>query len=456
MLKRRIHFDLRLTVKGFLYQCLLAFCLSGLLCYTSPSDARVTTINEPENWDDLSFELLTVGLGDRIEARYGHTFIRVHNRKTGKDHNINWGMFDFSDPMLPLNFFLGKLRYWVTDEGFGSMIRRYKYFEKRPVYADQLNLTSLQKKNLLTRINQNLRPENKYFWYQYFYQNCSTFPRDYLNEVLGNKLKDRFESEDANIDFRHYVRENLNRPPPISFFLDIVMNGRLETRLSKWVEMFYPPKLRDHLMDFPAYDDQGQEIPGKKLLDKGTVLVDLPNAPADSWTVHPWFLAIGTGLSVLLLLCLNLFVKGRSRRIYPAAICAGLTGLVWGLFSGVLGTVMSVSWMVSEHLDLLHNANLWVFWPTDFILIFSPLMLSGLRSGREPSLSGRRIKSGLKAYLWLHIFTMATWYLLCLSGIIIQNTSNVMIWVAPSGLLFYLSLLYADHIGQKLKTRSAQ
>ena len=48
----------------------------------------------------------------------------------------------------------------------------------------------------------------------------------------------------------------------------------------------------------------------------------------------------------------------------------GLLGIVTALFSGIYGILMLGSWFVSEHLDLHHNINLLLFWPTDFLGLF--------------------------------------------------------------------------------------
>ena len=215
--------------------------------------------------EDPQFFLLTVGLGPTLETRYGHTVLRLLS-EDGQDHNYNWGMFSFSEPNFFLNFFLGKLRYWVADMDFQRFFWQYKYYYKRRIVSDEIKLTLNQKKHLIEIINENMKPENKFFWYQYFTENCSTIPRDHLNKVLFGKIYEKFSNDYTGVTYRDYVRGNLNKPPIVSFFLDLMMNRHLDTPISKWEEMFYPLKLREYLLEMPQINDLGEENPKEKIL----------------------------------------------------------------------------------------------------------------------------------------------------------------------------------------------
>ncbi|NRA43867.1 MAG: DUF4105 domain-containing protein [Oligoflexales bacterium] len=423
-----------------MFKKLLVFAFLLLVTNSSLAQGPVTSQSNPENID---YYLLTVGLGEGIAARYGHTMIKMVDRTNLRESNINWGMFSFADPYFAMNFFLGHLRYWVIDESSRHLYQRYRFYEKRPVVSEKINLTTMQKKQLFDLIMENLEPENKYFWYQYFYKNCSTIPRDYLDQVLSGNLMKRFENEISDTNFRGYVRVNLNRPPIVAFFLDIVMNDRLDEPLPKWVEMFYPAKLREYLLTLPAYDDDGKPVAGSQLLTETRVIVDLEDVPPDPWRVHPWFL----GLNLLGLIfgfgLLQIKQESKYRLIANKLGSISLATFMgfWSLFAGILGLTMTVSWMFSAHLDLYHNANLFLFWPVDLLFLAPSVSLLFSKKPGAPSCLMQMIYYTAMA----HLAVIPLWVLACLFGFISQNCNWVIIYIAPVAIAHYLLVVYFFH-----------
>ena len=413
--------------------------LAFILLFAVPSfgENPITRQMDPRNID---FYLLTVGLGTGIAERYGHTMIRIVDRESLKETNINWGMFNFADPYLPLNFFLGKLRYWVNHESSRHLYQRYQYYEKRPVVSEKINLTDGQKIELFELIMENLEPKNRHFWYQYFYKNCSTIPRDYLDQALQGAIMKRFDAEISDTNFRNYVRVNLNRPPVIAFFLDIVMNARLDAPLPKWAEMFYPPKLREYLMTMPAFNDAGEPIADSKLLTDTKVIVDLPDVPEDPWSMHPWFLSLNLLGLILGFGLIN--KKGKEKtKMKLHRLGRAIVGLFlgfWSLFAGILGVTMLSTWMFSAHLDLYHNANLFLFWPIDLVFLIPSW---SFLFAKEPGPPSRLIRATYYIAL-AHLLIIPVWVLGCVSGLISQNCNWVILYIAPVAAVNFFLLIY--------------
>ncbi len=332
-------------------------CIFSFVLWMSAADIQATAISSAA---DTEFYLLTVGIGDHIDARYGHTILRVE--EPGEEvHNYNWGTFSFNEPYFALRFFLGKLRYWVEPWSDGLVDWKY-HDEARYVIRDRLQLTSWQKTQLLEAIQINLQGENKYFYYDFFLKNCSTIPRDHLNTILHNQIFTRFSTSHTSMRYRDYVRKYLNTPFGVDTFLEIAMNSTIDFPLSPWEEMFFPLKLREYLLQMPAVDDAGKPIPGKMLLTDTRPWIEAPERPISYvdlyWVIFAW---------------LGLFVLYLGRKFQQGQSPIGVMGaflLPWSLFSGLLGTVMALAWMFSEHIVLQHNANLWFFWPLDLGLLY--------------------------------------------------------------------------------------
>lgn len=381
------------------------------------------------NLKETTFSLVTVGLGETVDARFGHTIIRVTNEKKGYETNINWGMFYFEDPNLPLNFFQGRLNYWVGEEPSYYVIMRYKNYEKRPVWLNQINFTDEERLHFYTILKKNLNSENKFFLYQYFFNNCSTIPRDHINHVLGDELKFFFQDKYSSLKFRNYVLSHLNSHPAITFLLDIFMNSRIDRKLSLWDEMFYPPKFQEHLITYSNYlaENTGRNQP--PLIGPTQVLVDLNDAPSKSWTVHPWFLLIGIFFSIISF-CQT---KIRIPLIRKIAIFFAITyQLILTLFIVICSLTMILSWGFSDHLDLHANANLNLFWITDVLFLGSVFLRKNW--GNSKSRFARLIMN----YALLRIAYSFGFLFFYLAGFVEQNCHLVLTYIFPVLLLFYL------------------
>lgn len=389
---------------------ILLVILFSQLSYAEPSHP------DPQKTD---IYLMTVGLGPNIEMRYGHTILQIIDHKNDRIYNLNWGTFDFSDPLLPLNFFLGKLKYWLSNWSHSIVKKKYEYFEKRTVYRQKINLSDIQKEQILNLVAKNLEPDNIYFWYHFFYKNCATFPRDLLDQVSGGAIRNSLNSL-TNTNFRYYVRYHLSSPFYLSFFLDIVMNSTIDYEITKWEESFYPLKLSEHLSNLPAFDINGQAIAGSKLLSSPELIYQGNEQPPQPLRLPHW---LGISFIILALLFVRFFSNSKARVLWKI----GLT--IWLFFSTVLGITMTLSWIFSEHEVLWHNANLWLFWPIDILAIF---LIPGLF---------KKFNKKIFVFALAHLVGLVCAFGLWLTGFIQQDLSYVMLFSLPGFTLFYGPML---------------
>ena len=365
--------------------------------------------------------LVTVGLGTQLYARYGHTVLRIIDRDSGADYNFNWGIFDYRSQLaFGFVFFKGILTYRLGLSSYARMHDHYTRRENRNMSQNKINLTEKQKAQLFEIIATNLRPENITYHYQYFFDNCATIIRDYLDRVLHGKVKETYSEQLMPQTFRHYVRGNLNRPPIVVFGLDMLMNSRIDYPLSKWQEMFYPLKLQQYLSELQAVDDAGN-FTDKPLLEVEEIIYR-----GDLWLSSDTdsFVVFASAALLLLLLSWLLYQRYNSRLLYSSLL------MLWGLFAALLSILMLVSWCYSEHLDLHHNANLWLFWPTDFIFCWV-----GLQTVRHKNCRWPRLWRG---YCLAHLVACLLLVCLRLLGIIEQNVDAVLGYVAPLLVVFCL------------------
>lgn len=392
-------------------------------------------LTDPET---SQISLLTVGLGEPLYTRYGHTMIRVQDTGNKIDYLANWGMFDFSDPMFVPKFFRGILIYRMGFSSYQPSIRYYRDFEHRSVVEDRLVLTSKQKMALVDKIIWNAQPENLNYPYQYFRNNCATLPRDYIDTILTGSVRRGTADKKVGMTFRQYVRDNLGINPIVGWGLDVIFNADNDQELSAWEEMFYPPKLRAHLASIPAQNDDGTEIVGSSLLADHTILVDAAEPDGKSIDGY-WFVLFFATIPLIFLLLWN---PGSSRGIFATAPFTkpwqfrvfGAVAIFWGLTAGFFGLTHTLAWLFSAHTDLHRNVNILLFWPMDFLMFFWGIRF--LIFGTKV-VTSERWQKFWRVLSAAHLGFAVVFMIVAVSGVSEQYLLRVLGHMVPASILYY-------------------
>jgi len=56
------------------------------------------------------------------------------------------------------------------------------------MFEQQLNLTNHEKWQLITKLETNYKPENRYYRYDFFHDNCATRIRDIIAKSVDGKI----------------------------------------------------------------------------------------------------------------------------------------------------------------------------------------------------------------------------------------------------------------------------
>jgi len=329
---------------------LLFLILAGLPARTAPAaDAD----------DPLTVSLLTIGPGSAIYERFGHNAIVIDDRRRGISVAYNFGIFSFEDRNFILRFIQGRMRYRLEAWDAARTVQMY-IEEDRSIWLQQLNLSSAQKLQLLQRLEDNARPENAAYLYDYYADNCSTRVRDALDAVLGGLLRNSLEPLPANATYRDHTRRSLAGNPLIYAALALVLGQGVDRPLSAWEESFMPLRLRDHLRRVSVTDADGASRPLVALeqpIYASRRFFDRPAPP--HWLA--WFLAVGALAGAALAALSVPAVARRTARLALAAVSA-----FWCLLAGGGGLFILIVWLFTSHVAAYRNENL---------LHFSPLAL---------------------------------------------------------------------------------
>ncbi|MGE0172223.1 MAG: DUF4105 domain-containing protein [Oligoflexales bacterium] len=407
--------------------CRLVLAALTATCFFAREGLAQEKLYEPADFDQVDFYLHTIDVGDLVYNNFGHTALRVHDRVQGSDIIFNWGLFDFGEPLsFSFRFFKGLLKYKLGVYPHRVALQVYRA-EERTVWEDKILLSREQKKILWERLRWNIRPENVYYNYQYFFDNCSTRPRDYFDEALGKQLSDRFSAESSDLTFRDMVRSHYLSIPFIELSLDILMNSRIDRVMTEWERMFLPATLRNNMLR--AQNESGQPV----LESRGTI-VWFPS-PAAAPLNGFGYLGLMAIASMAPVTFSSIFRRRQSVSVANRIFGLGL--FFYGFYFATIGLLMVLSWIFSEHLDLHHNANLWLFWPIDYIL---------LGFGAKVLVTGRlamsdRFAAFIKWYSIAHLAGYFCLFALRITGVVQQNVDRILLWGTLYFCILFLLLI---------------
>ena len=283
-----------------------------------------------------------------------------------------------------------------------------------------------QKTRLLEKLTWNSRPANRDYAYDYFFDNCSTRPRDFIDYALSGALRESSEGKTSGKTFRQMVRDGYTFNPWMDVILEVGMNSRIDRDMDRWDGMFHPLLLRDELRKL---DSQGASvIASSTLIMDGKILKPL------SYDVFK-LLAILLFLPLMVSLVIiqqDDWQKSRGEEGIPAVRklafrVFGLVGFLFFFCGGVFGILMPLNWWLSGHQDLHHNINMMLFLPLDFCLValYGAVLIKG-----RALVFGASIYRIVKRYLALHLILTAGLAISWVLGDVSQNLERV-IFMSP-------------------------
>lgn len=187
--------------------------------------------------DSVRVSLLTCAPGSEIYSLFGHTALRYENPTKGEDWVFNYGMFSFNTPNFVMRFVKGE-----TDYQLGVI--PFRYFEGEyamrgsSVYQQELNLTSQEKENIIKLLEENYRPANRTYRYNYFYDNCTTRARDKVEQGIEGKVV--YPKGMKKRSFRQIVREYTDGHEWSAFGIDLCLGSEADEPIDERKQMFSP------------------------------------------------------------------------------------------------------------------------------------------------------------------------------------------------------------------------
>ena len=306
--------------------------------------------------DSVEFSLLTCQPHDEVYSLYGHTAIRYHELKPGGlDLAFNYGVFDFKRPHFVARFVFGLTDYELGAYPYKYFVLEYRRFGSM-VTEQVLNLTDEEKLALHDALAINLRPENKIYRYNYFYNNCTTKARDIIESCINGKIE-YAEREDYTPSYRDMVHSMTRNNPWSRFGNDLLLGIKADWKTDLRQQEFLPGNLLydfDHAQIYkegtyrPLIKERRIAVPaGVQIIESGFPLTPLACAAI--------LLAVGIVI---------FFFEWRKKRVFV------LWDVLLMIATGTIGIVLTLM-LFSQHPTVSLNLQIilcnplpWLFlWP---------------------------------------------------------------------------------------------
>jgi hypothetical protein len=332
------------------------------------------------DWGEPSVFLLTMGQGDMVWERFGHDAIWIHDPVAGTDQVYNYGMFDFRSPGYWQRFMKGNWIYQVGAVDLGRTMAEYQYLN-RSVWAQELNLTPAQKREVQAFLEWNVRPENREYLYDYYRDNCSTRIRDVIDRAAGGRLKAATAGRPTGTTFRWHSERLVEGDRLVYFGLLGGLGPTADRPIDQWEEMFLPGKVREQVRRVQVPDASGRMVPLVKA--EHTLFAATGRAPeaAEPPGWLPWYLLAGLALGGALA-----GLGALARRSAAARVGLAALGGLWSLVGGVGGMVLLGLWTLTNHRIAFRNENLLQFDPLALgLVLLVPAAVLGARWAARPA-----------------------------------------------------------------------
>ena len=183
--------------------------------------------------------ILTMGPGDELYDSFGHSAFRVKDSVKAIDIVYNYGVYDFNTPNFYTKFARGKLLYNLAVTRF---LPFYNYYKKqdRSIHEQILNLSPQQTQAVFNYLQNNAKPENRAYRYDFLYDNCATKIRDVLVAVLDDALKYSDNFVEKEYTFRQLIQKNVYWNSWGSLGMDVAIGAVTDKKATPWEYQFLP------------------------------------------------------------------------------------------------------------------------------------------------------------------------------------------------------------------------
>ncbi|WP_028974312.1 DUF4105 domain-containing protein [Spirochaeta cellobiosiphila] len=310
------------------------------------------------------FSLITVSDGPELYATFGHTIIRIKDIENNIDWAVDWGKFDFNTEGFYFKFIRGRLNYLMDVTLFRYALQQY-VMRDLTLTEQVLRLDTEEKQDFFEFIKETYKPENRFYKYDFFKDNCATRIGEYLLNAFPEVVRFNAPYEGSQTSYQRMIQPHLKVKPWTGMGINIILGQESDKEILNHNKMFLPHDLMEAVDNAEVYED-GQWLP--LVMDKHIIY---QSRGITTLSVPPFYRQPLPYTILLLLIGMILFYLERkqiiSLRIYD---------IVANVILSILTIFLLFMWLGTDHSATALNLNiLWTF-PWGLLLIQIPFMKS--------------------------------------------------------------------------------
>jgi len=329
--------------------------------------------------------LLTCSPGEELYTCFGHSALRYTDTLNGEwvDWVFNYGTFEFSEGFY-LKFARGKLNYMLSVEDFADFQQQYLY-GGRGILENEFKLNAEQIRLLGAMLIENAKKENKYFQYDFFYDNCATRVRDIVLKAFP-EIQQNEKTFSNRPRFRHDIDVYLADQYWADFGIDLVLGKPCDKIPEAGQTSFLPDSLQSNMMAWT--------INGNKILARSNEILPVDDSLFEKETksAKPIFYVT---LSAILFAAFSAYLMWRKRGW-------NLSERIFLGFFALLGLVLLVMWFLTDHTTTKWNFN--ILWANPMLFTLAFARMKGVKVWVRKYAF---VQMGLSAYVLLAVFIPA-------------------------------------------------
>ncbi|HET6722139.1 MAG TPA: DUF4105 domain-containing protein, partial [Chitinophagaceae bacterium] len=247
-----------------------------------------------------------------------------------------------------------KLLYFVSIDTLPSFLAEYDYY-KRGITEQVINISCKDKQKLLAALFENAKEENRYYRYDFNYDNCTTRLRDMLEKAVEQQLETKNILPKPGTTFRNLIHVYLDRGGQqwSKLGIDMLLGNPMDKKVTNREAMFLPDYL---LMAFDSSELNGQPVVHEK-----KILLNYFESYKTKSAITPF---IVFGVLFLLIAALSFFTRNSWNLFFK------IFDFFFFIMVGLIGVLILFMWFGTEHAMCKNNFNLLWALPTHLPIAF--------------------------------------------------------------------------------------
>ncbi len=325
---------------------------------------------------DAQTYLLTCSPGTEVYSKFGHSAIRIIDTTQDVDFVFNYGLFSFDTDHFYLRFIKGETDYQLGVESMEWFVVGNASIG-RTTYEQLLNLSTSQQQALLDKLVENYQIENRFYRYNFVFDNCATRPYRLLSQVIEVDNADSLLTTKTGRTYRDIISYYAGEYSWLKYGINLIFGKDADVEMTLRQSFFLPEQLMN-------YVSTARMSHGMPLCVEETVAPFVVEH-------HSWWLSPELVTLLVCLLIVGITVYDLRRK----KVSWWLDAVLFFVY-GLLGTICCFLTFFSLHPLVGHNWNILFLSP----LFFVPFAFTLFKRGRSWLLKGH-LFVGLYFYIAL-------------------------------------------------------